>query len=203
MPVAAPSPAAARLRASSIGAFFRPRDIRALGVSFYELQRCVERGEAERVARGLYRLTGVALDETETIASVASAVPHAIICLMSALRVHDIGTQNPAEVWIALDRRSRKPTSLPARVRIVRFSGPMLSYGVETRHMMGVPVHITNPARTVVDCFRYRKKLGLDAALEALRDVLRSRKATVDQIMRTAEVCRAGTVMRRFLEALP
>ncbi|HVS10688.1 MAG TPA: type IV toxin-antitoxin system AbiEi family antitoxin domain-containing protein [Planctomycetota bacterium] len=191
------------LRRSSIGAFFRLRGAEALGVSYYDLQRGVERGEVEQVGRGLYRLTDVEPDETETIASVAAAAPHAIVCLLSALRIHNIGTQNPSEVWIALERTRRKPANLPARVRIVRFSGRMLTYGVVDMRMLGVPVHVTNPARTVVDCFRYRNKIGVDVALEALRETLRLRKASVDQIMRTAELCRARTVVRRYLEALP
>jgi len=114
----------------------------------------------------------------------------------------EIGTQSPHEVWIALDRKARKPSRLPAQVRFVRFSGPMLSYGILAREVLGVPVRITSPARTVVDCFRYRSKLGIDIALEALRDTVRSHKATVDEIVRAAEVCRASTVLRPYLEAL-
>lgn len=203
MIAAVPRATVARLKSAHLGAFFRPRDAQSAGVSFYELQRSVEVGLVERVGRGLYRLTEVELDETETIASVASAAPDAIVCLLTALRFHDIGTQNPPDIWIALDRRRRQPARFPARVRVLRFSGPMLTYGVETVRMLGVPVRITNPARTVVDCFRYRNKIGVDVALEALRDALRSRKATVDAIMRAAEMCRARTVVRRYLEALP
>jgi predicted transcriptional regulator of viral defense system len=138
----------------------------------------------------------------ETVAMVASAVPGGILCLLSALQIHEIGTQSPHEVWIALDRKARKPTRLPAKVRVVRFSGSMLTYGIQTRSTLGVSVRVTSPARTVVDCFRYRNKIGLDVALEALRDAVRTRKATVDEIMRAAEVCRARTVMRTYLEAL-
>jgi predicted transcriptional regulator of viral defense system len=151
---------------------------------------------------GLYRLSEVEPTELETVAMVASAVPNAIVCLLSALRIHEIGTQSPHEVWIALDRKSRKPTRLPAKTHIVRFSGAMLIYGVISRPILGVPVSITSPARTVVDCFRYRKKVGIDVAMEALRDVVRSRKATMDEISRAAEVCRVRTVMKTYLEAL-
>jgi predicted transcriptional regulator of viral defense system len=125
-----------------------------------------------------------------------------IVCLLSALTLHGIGTQAPHEVWLALDRKARKPTLLPARVRIVRFSGPGLRYGIETRLILGVRVHVTSPARTIVDCFRYRNKIGLDVALEALRDVRRRRIVTVDEIMRAAEVLRARTVISPYLEAL-
>jgi predicted transcriptional regulator of viral defense system len=192
----------AGLRETGLGAFFRPRDLAPLGVSFPDLQRLVAEGAVEKVGRGLYRLAATGPDELETIAMVASAVPTGIVCLLSALRIHNLGTQSPHAVWLALDRKARKPARPPARLRIVRFSGAMLTYGVETRLMLGVPVRVTSPARTVVDCFRYRRKLGLDVALEALRDALRMRMASVDEIMRAAEVCRARTIMRTYLEAL-
>jgi predicted transcriptional regulator of viral defense system len=191
-----------RLKAAGIGAFFRPRDLKMLEIPFGELQRLVAAGTVEKVGFGLYRLAAVEPSEFETIAMVSSAVPGGVVCLLSALRLHGIGTQAPHEVWIALDRKARKPVRPPAMVRVVRFSGAMLTYGVLTRPMLGVPVRVTSPARTVVDCFRYRGKLGLDVALEALRDAVRSRAATADEIMRAAEVCRARTVMRTYLEAL-
>jgi len=192
----------ARLRKAGLGAFFRPRDVEPIGISFSELQQSVAAGIVEKVGQGLYRLAAAKPDEMETIAMVASAVPAGIVCLLSALRVHNIGTQSPHEVWLALDRKARKPSRLPTRVRIVRFSGAMLTYGVQERLVLGVPVQITSPARTVVDCFRYRRKLGLDVALEALRETIRSRAANVDEIMRAAEVCHARTVVRTYLEAL-
>jgi predicted transcriptional regulator of viral defense system len=162
----------------------------------------VAEGRVERVGPGLYRLADVEATEVETIAMVASAVPHAIVCLLSALRVHEIGTQSPHQVWLAIDRKARKPARLPAKTTIVRFSGPMLTYGVVTQSMQGVRVQLTNPARTVVDCFRYRRKVGLDVALEALRDAVRSRKATVSEIDRAAEVCRISSVIGPYLEVL-
>ena len=190
------------LQATGIGAFFRPRDIKPLGVSFRQLQSLVSKGVIEDLGSGLYRLSEVEPTELETIAMVASAAPNAIVCLLTALRIYEIGTQSPHEVWIALDRKSRKPTRLPAKTHIVRFSGVMLTYGVISRPILGVPVSITSPARTVVDCFRYRNKVGIDVAMEALRDSIRTRKANVDEISRAAEVCRARTVMKTYLEAL-
>lgn len=190
------------LAAAGIGVFFRPRDLGPLEVSFQELQRLVAAGSIEKVGRGLYRLAETEQNQFETIAMVSSAIPSGVICLLSALRFHDIGTQSPREIWIALDRKARKPSRFPTAVRIVRFSGPMLTYGVQRSSILGVPMRITSPARTVVDCFRYRNKLGLDVALEALRDALRTRLTTVDEISRSAEVCRARTVMRAYLEAL-
>jgi predicted transcriptional regulator of viral defense system len=192
----------ARLEAAGIGAFFRPRDLAALDIPFAELQRAVAAGTVEKVGPGLYRLAAAEPSEFETLALVASAAPNGIICLLSALSLHGIGTQLPHEVWLALDRKARKPARIPARLRIVRFSGAMLTYSVETRTILGVPTRVTSPARTVVDCFRYRGKLGLDIALEALRDVLRSKTATVDRITWAAEVCRVRTVIKPYLEAI-
>ncbi len=191
-----------RLKAAGVGAYFRPRDLLPLGVSFRQLQRLVAEDTVEKLGSGVYRLSEVEPNELETIAMVASAAPNAIICLLTALRVHGIGTQSPHEIWIAIDRKARKPRRVPARLRIVRFSGAMLTYGVVQRSILGVPVTITSPARTVVDCFRYRNKVGIDVAMEALREVVRSRITTVDEIERAAEVCRARTVMRPYLEAL-
>jgi predicted transcriptional regulator of viral defense system len=190
------------LQQVGVGAFFRPRDVARLGLSHYQLLRMLAEGRVERVGRGLYRLADVEATEMETIAMVASAVPHAIVCLLSALRIHEIGTQSPHQVWLAIDRKARKPTRLPVRTNIVRFSGPMLTYGVVTQSMQGVPVRLTNPARTVVDCFRYRRKVGLDVAMEALRDTVRRRKATISEIDRAAEVCRIRSIIGPYLEAL-
>jgi predicted transcriptional regulator of viral defense system len=132
---------------------------------------------------------------------VAARVPQAVVCLLTALHVHGIGTQAPREVWIALDRKARKPRLEGLPVRIVRFSGPMLTYGVETREIQGVPVRITSPARTVVDCFRYRNKVGLDVALEALRDALATGRASVADILRSAEVGRVLSVIQPYVES--
>ena len=191
-----------RLAEAGLGAYFRPRDIKPLGVSFRELLRLVAEGEVEKVGFGQYRLTSMKFDEFETIAMVSSAIPDGIVCLLTALRVHEIGTQSPHEVWMAISRKARKPVRLPAKVRIVRFSGAVLTYGVISRPMMGVSVRITSPARTIVDCFRYRNKIGIDVALEAMRDGIRSKKVTMDEISRTADVCRARTVVGPYLEAL-
>jgi predicted transcriptional regulator of viral defense system len=180
---------------------FRPRDLEALGIPRSRLRAMLRHGEVQRVARGLYRRVEVPATEHETIAMVCKKIPKAIICLLTALRIYGIGTQNPREVWIALDRKARKPRIKGLPVRIVRFSGPMLHYAIMTQEIQGVHTQITSPARTVVDCFRYRKKVGLDVALEALREVLRSRTTTVDDIMRSAEVCRVSSVIRPYLES--
>ena len=190
------------LREAGVGAFFRPRDLASLGVSHRKLRGLVSEGLVETVGNGLYRLSEIEPTEMETVALVAAAIPNCIVCLLTALVFHDIGTQSPHEIWIALDRKARKPSKPPARVRVVRFSGPMLTYGVIERSALGVPFRVTSPARTVVDCFRYRNKFGLDMALEALQDALRRRIATVDEIERAAEMCRVRTVMRPYMQAI-
>jgi predicted transcriptional regulator of viral defense system len=190
------------LAAAKLGSYFRPRDALGIGLTHRELQRLVELGEVERVVRGLYRLAGAEVTEDESLAMAAAAVPGGIVCLLSALRLHGVGTQAPHEVWMALDRAARRPARPPVRIQFVRFSGRMLTYGVTTRRLANVPVRVTSPARTVVDCFRYRRKLGIDVAIEALRDAVSRRVATRDEILRAAEVCRAGTILRPYLEAL-
>jgi predicted transcriptional regulator of viral defense system len=120
---------------------------------------------------------------------------------MSALAIHGIGTQLPDEVWIAIDRKARKPRIPDLPIRVVRFARPLLRDGVEERNVEGVTVRITSVARTIVDCFRYRNKVGLAVALEALRDSLRRRRVSVDAILRAAEVCRMSRIVRTYLEA--
>lgn len=180
----------------------RAVDLEVRGIPRHRLSGMLRRGEVQRVARGLYRVRGAPPTELETIAAVSKRIPGAIVCLLTALHVHGIGTQAPRDVWIALDRKARKPRVSGLRVKVVRFSGPMLRYAIKTREVLGVTVRLTSPARTVVDCFRYRRKVGLDVALEALRDAVRSRKATVDEIARVAEVSRIQTVISPYLESI-
>ncbi len=162
----------------------------------------VRRGEVRRVGRGIYRRSDAPITELETVAAVSKRIPEGIVCLLTALHVHGIGTEAPRDVWVAIDRKARKPREAGLPLRVVSFSGPMLRYSIETRDVLDVPVRITSPARTVVDCFRYRRKIGLDVAVEALRDVLRTRKATIDEVARAAEVCRIRSVLRPYLDAV-
>jgi predicted transcriptional regulator of viral defense system len=181
---------------------FRPKDLAEFGVSVDQLRAWLRRGEAERIGRGLYRHRDSELTEQDTIVRVCTRVPRAIVCLLTALHLHGIGTQLPREVWIALDRKARKPKLEDLPARIVRFSGPMLTYAVETQTVQGIQIRVTSPARTIVDCFRYRKRIGLDVALEALRDGLRSKQVTIEKLRRAAEVCRIQTVIRPYLESM-
>ena len=159
-------------------------------------------GTVERVTRGLYRVADAELTAHHTRAAVCARVPNAVVCLLTALSVHELGTQLPREVWIAIPHKARTPRLPELPVRVVRFSGAALRYGVVDTTFEGVPVRITSPARTVVDCFRFRRLVGKDVAIEALRDALVDRKATVDQICRAADVCRAKSLVRPVLEAL-
>jgi predicted transcriptional regulator of viral defense system len=181
---------------------FRPKDLERHGIPRNRLYSWLRRGMIEQLERGLYRRVDAEPGENETIATVVARVPLATVCLLTALRVYDLGSTAPRRVWIALDRKARRPKLERLPVQIVWFSRAMLSHGVETREMEGVPVRITSPARTVVDCFRYRNKVGLDVALEALRGLLRQRQTTVEEIVRAAEVCRVRSVIMPYLEAL-
>ena len=164
--------------------FFRARDAAELGVHSRALRGLVDEGAIERVARGLYRFTDAELTEHHTEAAVCARVPGAIVCLLSALSVHELGTQLPREVWIAIPHKGRAPRVPDLPIKVVRFSGPSMRYGVEDVAFERVAARITSPARTVVDCFRFRRLVGKDVALEALRDALHERKASPDEIWR-------------------
>jgi len=191
-----------KLAAADIGAFFRPSEVAAHGVSSHDLQRLVDDGIAERVCRGLYRLKSAEPTERYSIAAVCARVPSAIVCLLSALQVHELGTQLPRAVWIAIPNKARAPRIPEFSVRVVRFSGASLKYGVEPAEFEGVAAKITNPARTIVDCFRFQRLIGREAAVEAFRDALRKRIVTTNQIWRAAEACRARSLVGPVLESL-
>jgi predicted transcriptional regulator of viral defense system len=180
----------------------RPRDLARADLPVDYLWRLYRKEKLERVGRGLYALPGADLTEHHTLAEAALRVPHGVICLLSALRFHDLTTQAPYEVWMAIDVKARRPKEEIIPLRIVRFSGEALTAGVEEHGVEGVSVKVYNPAKTVADCFKYRNKIGLDVALEALRDCWRKRLATADELWRYAEVCRVARVMRPYLESL-
>lgn len=183
----------------------RPRDLAAEGVSHQYLQSLVRRGLLARHGRGLYTLpdNAAAFDERETLALAAKRVPQGVLCLLSALRFHDLTTQAPFEVWIAVEHSARAPRRDPTLpLRVVYFSGAAFTAGVEEHRVNGVLTHVYKPAKTVADCFKYRNKIGLDVALEALREVWRERRATMDDLWRYAKVCRVANVMRPYLASL-
>jgi predicted transcriptional regulator of viral defense system len=154
------------------------------------------------VGRGLYTARSAKVTQHHTLVEAATRVPRGIVCLLSALRFHGITTQNPHEVWLAIGVKTRKPVADWPPLRIVRFSGVALAYGVEKHVIEGVEVRITSRAKTVADCFKYRNKIGLDVALEALREYMRSKRRSVDELVRAAEVCRVSNVLRPYLEGV-
>lgn len=180
----------------------RPRDLDAYGLPRTALQRLVAEGRMDRRGRGLYVASDAALSESEMLAAASVRVPHAVVCLLSALRFHGLTTQNPAEIWLAIDRKARSPRGSELPLRIVRFSGEARAAGVEEHKIDGVRVRVYSAAKTVADCFKYRQKIGLDVAIEALRDYLRERAGSIDELWRYATVCRVTNVMRPYLEAL-
>jgi len=142
------------------------------------------------------------IDEHHSLAEIAKRVPHGVICLLSALRFHEMTTQAPFEVWVAIDPKAHLPRDYGVPVRVVRFSGQVLREGITTHTIEGVDVPIYSPAKTVADCFRYRNKVGLDVAIEALRDCRRQQKCDYDELWHYAIVCRVAQVMKPYLEVM-
>ena len=176
--------------------------VAAAGIHTQALSRLVRVGELERMAPGQYRLPNASITEHHGLAIVASTAPKAVVCLLSALNFHQIGTQLPHAVWIAIDRRARRPTLGYPPLQVVRFSGPALSEGIETHEIEGQVVRVFVVAKTIADLFKYRNKIGLDVALEALREAWRARRFTMAEMHRYARVCRVERVMTPYLEAL-
>jgi predicted transcriptional regulator of viral defense system len=180
----------------------RAKDLRAIGIPSVVLHRAVDRGQIARCARGVYVLPHHAATRHTDLATVAARNPKAIVCLVSALDFYGLTTQVPHAVWIMLQKSARLPAIKSPAVRSVRASGEALTAGVEKHKIEGVIVQITNPAKTVADCFRYRDTVGTDVAVEALRDCLRNRKASPAEIFEMAKVDRVARVIRPYLEAL-
>lgn len=180
----------------------RSNALAAYGIPRVELTRAVRRGQLERVGRGLYGLTARPVSAHGTLAEVARRVPKGVVCLLSALRFHDLTTQAPFEVWLAIDNKAATPKLDYPPLRLVRFSGAALTEGVEEHVVDGVTVRVTGVAKTVADCFKYRNKIGLDVALEALREAWVGRRMTSDQIWHYAKIDRVANVMQPYLESL-
>jgi predicted transcriptional regulator of viral defense system len=180
----------------------RPRDLTERGLPTVALTRLVRQGRLQRVGRGLYALPDRPVSEHNALAEVARRHPQAIVCLLSALRFHDLTTQSPFEVWLAIPNKARAPTMDYPPLRIVRFSGTALTHGVEDHVIDGVPVRVTGVARTVADCFKFRNKIGLDVALEALQEAWRAERVSMDELWRYATLCRVANVMRPYMESL-
>lgn len=180
----------------------RARDLRAAGLEGAQIARLVKRGELVRLARGVYSLPGRAPSADEGLQIVARRVPDGFFCLLTALRFHRLTTQAPHSVWLGIPAGRHAPKLDWPSLRIVRYSGAGLSAGIETHVRDGVPLRVTGVARTVVDCFKFRNKIGLDVALEALAQVRRERRTSNDEIWRLASQLRMANVMRPYLESV-
>lgn len=180
----------------------RAADFAAAGIPAAVLTRLVRAGKLRRPSRGLYALPDTPLSENETLAQVASRAPAVVFCLLTALHLHQVTTQNPAEVWLAIPRKARPPRIDWPPLRVIHLSDDVFGTGIETRLVDGVPLRVYSLARTVADCFKFRSKVGLDVALEALRDALRSKRITMDELWGEARTCRVENVMRPYLESL-
>jgi len=202
MPTAPATQEARVLRLAKARKLLRARDLAAHGLPTIALTRLVQTGKLERLARGMYGLPGAAVSEHRSLAEVALRVPKGVVCLLSALSVHDIGTQAPFEIWLAIPHRAAVPHFGQQQLRIVRMSDRALAEGVQRIKVDGVTVPVFSAAKTVVDAFRFRNKIGLDVAIEALRDGWSKRKFTMDELWRHVQSGRMTRVMRPYVEAI-
>ena len=180
----------------------RAADVRAQGWSPQLLIRLHQAGKLHRLGRGLYGLPDAEVTEHQTLIEVCQRVPKAVLCLLSALQFHEIGTQLPHQVWIALPEGTQAPALSYPPLRITRLRGAAYSDGIQTVADHGAPIRVYSAAKTVTDCFKFRNKIGLDVALEALKDARARSKASVDDIWRFAKICRVTNVMRPYLESV-
>jgi len=180
----------------------RPRDLDKFDIPRRYMSRLYKKGVLERAGRGLYVIPDAEPTEHHTLSLVSKQIPHAVVCLLSALQFHNLTSQNPYQVWIAINSTARRPRAPELPIRIVRFSGVALTEGIEKHKLEGVKVRVYGIAKTVADCFKFRNKIGLDIALEALRECLRDRRCTSDELWHYAKICRVANVMRPYLEAI-
>lgn len=180
----------------------RSRELEATGITRSQLARMLASGALARISRGLYALPGREPETHEGLIVVARRAPKAVFCLLTALRYHDLTTQAPFEVWLAVGHKDRAPTMDWPPLRVMRFSDIAMKAGVETHREGGTAIRVTGVARTVADCFKFRNKIGLDVALEALRDAWEKRRVTMDALWDSARVRGVATVMRPYLESL-
>ncbi len=180
----------------------RASHLHELGIARVVLSRLTASGQLERVGRGVYRLPESGGSEHESLATIALKVPQAVFCLLTALQIHELTTQLPRQVWIAMPQGSHAPKMDYPPVKMVQFSGEAYAAGVEVVQVDQVALRVYGVAKTVADCFKHRNKIGLDVAIEALKDALAQRKATADELWSFAKICRVANVMRPYLEAL-
>ena len=180
----------------------RPRDLEAHGITRARLARLVREGQVLRQARGVYVAVRHNPTAEHTLAHVAKRVPGGVFCLLTAMRFHGLTTQSPAEIWIALPEKARRPRLDYPRLRVARFSGAALTEGIEEHRVEGVDIRVYSPAKTVADAFKYRNKVGIDVAVEALRDFTRRYRSGVNELARFARICRVSRVMQPYLDSI-
>jgi predicted transcriptional regulator of viral defense system len=179
----------------------RPIDLDTIGIPRVVLTRMSTTGQLEKIGRGLYRLPNPG-SENESLVAIATRVPQAVFCLLTALQFHELTTQLPRQVWIAMPRGSHTPRINWPPIRMVQMTGDAHAAGIEEHRRDGVTMRVYSAAKTVVDCFKHRNKIGLDVAMEALKDAWRARKATADDLWQYAKVCRVANVMRPYMEVV-
>jgi hypothetical protein len=180
----------------------RPRDLDAYEIPREHLARLHKRGLVTRVGRGLYVDVNADLSAQHTLAEVCRRVPGGVVCLISALRFHGLTTQMPFQVWLAISRTMREPKEPLLPIRTVRMTDRSFTAGIEKHNIDGVKVNVYSPAKTIADCFKFRNKIGLDVALDALRDFLAEGKCNQDELWRFAKICRQTNVMKPYLETI-
>ena len=201
MPAMTNSPTERTLELVRKAGVLRPRDLDAHGIPRTYLQRLSERGVLERVSFGLYRLAGGELTEKQSQVEAARRIPDGVLCLLTALQFHGLTSQSPHEVWVAVRAKAWRPKAGSVPLRIVHLTGPAFEHGVETHEVGGVTLRVYSAAKTVADCFKFRSRVGLDVAMEALRDYRKRHRGGMDALWKAAEVCRVTNVMKPYLEA--
>lgn len=201
-PMAALSHGERILRLASERGLLRARDLAAQHIPRATLTRLVESGRLTQISRGLYALPSQRRSQQHQLAEIAVRSPQAVFCLLTALRYHELTTQSPHQVWLAVPNKAHPPKLDYPPLRVVRFSGAALTEGIETHAVDGVTIRVYSVAKTVADCFKYRNKIGLDVALEALRECRREKRATNDELWRYAKVCRVAQIMLPYMESI-
>jgi predicted transcriptional regulator of viral defense system len=191
----------AGLAADRLGVFRACAFVKA-GFPREYLRRLIQNGRVQKLSRGLYAARTFDGDSNQSFVEVSKRFPRAVICLLSALRFHQIGTQSPFQVWLALPRGSNFPRAGDSPLRFCKFSKASYAFGVQDHKVLGGTLRVTSPAKTIADCFKYRNKYGIDVAVEALRDGWMHRKFTMNELIAAAEVCRVRRVIQPYLEML-
>jgi predicted transcriptional regulator of viral defense system len=180
----------------------RASDLDEVSIPRVYLTRLTKGGQLENVGRGLYRFPESAPSEHESLVAIATRVPQAVFCLLTALQFHELTTQLPRLIWIAMPRGSHTPKIDYPPVKMIQFSGEAYDQGIEEYERDRVTLRVYGIAKTIVDCFKHRNKIGLDVALEALKEARSRNKVSADDLWRYAKICRVANVMRPYLEAV-